>query len=98
MDNTEKRKPPNAGKGRGIGAKNKTTKAIKDMIEGALSDVGGRDYLARQAEANPAAFMSLVSKILPKDVNHGGQPGNPIEIAAKISEVVLRPLDKTDAS
>jgi len=72
-------KPSNAGKGRGKGNLNKTTAAIKDMIEGALQDVGGRAYLARQAEENPSAFMGLLGKILPKDVNLGGQPNNPVK-------------------
>lgn len=54
--------------GRAKGTPNKSTKAIKDMIEGALSDVGGRKYLAQQAIENPAAFMTLVGKILPKDL------------------------------
>ena len=35
------------------------------MILGALSDVGGRDYLARQAMENPGPFMTLVGKVLP---------------------------------
>lgn len=35
------------------------------MILGALSDVGGRDYLAEQARANPVAFLGLVGKVLP---------------------------------
>lgn len=86
------------GGGSRKGIPNKATASIKEMIEGALSEAGGKDYLVQQARDNPAAFMSLVAKILPRDVNHGGQPGNPIEIAARITEVVLRPLDKTDAS
>ena len=51
------------------GKPNKVTAAVKDMILGALSDAGGQAYLARQAEANPAAFMTLVGKVLPLDVN-----------------------------
>lgn len=39
------------------------------MIEGALADAGGQDYLTKQAEENPAAFLGLVGKLLPKDVN-----------------------------
>lgn len=39
------------------------------MIEGALADAGGRTYLAQQAAENPAAFMNLVGKLLPKDIN-----------------------------
>ena len=44
---------------------NKSTKALKDMILGALSKAGGEDYLKRQAEANPGPFMALVGKVLP---------------------------------
>ena len=60
--------PPNAGKGRGKGNKNKLTLQVKEMIEGALEDAGGREYLLRQAKENPVAFMGLVGKIIPKDL------------------------------
>jgi hypothetical protein len=53
------------------GVPNKTTVAVKDMILEALSSVGGAAYLARQAEENPPAFMTLVGKLVPLDVkNH----------------------------
>jgi hypothetical protein len=39
------------------------------MIEGALTDAGGRAYLARQADENPSAFLSLLGKVLPRNVN-----------------------------
>lgn len=58
----------NRGKGRPKGAKNKTTKALKDMILGALEDAGGQSYLVEQAEANPGAFMTLIGKVLPMDI------------------------------
>jgi len=74
------RKPCNAGKGRGKGNLNKNTAAIKDMIDQALREAGGVEYLKRQALENPAAFMGLLGKILPKDINVGGQSGNPIII------------------
>ena len=88
--------PCNAGKGRGKGNKNKINSDIKAMIDGALQDVGGRAYLARQARENPAAFMGLIKAILPKDVNLGGQADNPIkyenmsddELDRKIKEVL----------
>lgn len=63
-------KPPNAGKGRPKGVPNKTTAALKDMILGALSNKGGMAYLERQADENPTAFMTLVGKVLPLDVNN----------------------------
>lgn len=63
------------GKGRPKGVLNKNTKALKDMILTALSDAGGVDYLVKQADENPNAFMTLVGKVLPLDVNnkHEGQ-------------------------
>ena len=66
------RKPCNAGKGRGKGNLNKNTAAIKDMIDQALREAGGVEYLKRQALENPAAFMGLLGKILPKDINLTG--------------------------
>lgn len=39
------------------------------MIEGALHAVGGQAYLEKQAKKNPKAFMALVGRILPKDIN-----------------------------
>jgi len=55
--------------GRGKGTVNKVTKELKEMILGALDDAGGQTYLAQQAIENPGAFMSLVGKVLPKDLN-----------------------------
>lgn len=68
MKDTAK-KPPRAGMGRPKGATNKATKELKDMILGALDDAGGQKYLKLQAIENPTAFMGLVGKVLPKDIN-----------------------------
>jgi len=65
-------KPPNAGKGRAKGVPNKITADLKAMILGALSDVGGQAYLARQAEENPGPFMTLIGKVLPLQVTGEG--------------------------
>jgi hypothetical protein len=54
-----------AGPGRPVGSLNKTTKALKDMILGALDRVGGEKYLAKLAIENSSAFASLVGKVLP---------------------------------
>lgn len=69
--------------GRAPGTPNKITAELKDMIRGALDDAGGREYLKRQAIAEPVAFMTLLGKILPKEVTGlggkdlvpGGLPG-----------------------
>lgn len=51
------------------GSPNKYPKALKEMILGALDKAGGEDYLARQANENPSAFLTLVGKVLPMQVN-----------------------------
>ena len=56
-------------RGRPKGSANKATAELKDMILGALADAGGQGYLTEQAVSNPNAFLSLVGKVLPKDVN-----------------------------
>lgn len=58
------------------------------MITGALSAVGGQKYLEQQAVENPVAFMTLLGKIVPKDVNLGGQPENPVNHNMSISPVL----------
>ena len=58
-------RPPAAGKGRVKGTPNKVTKALKEMILGALDDAGGQKYLSEQAGKNPAAFLGLIGKVLP---------------------------------
>jgi hypothetical protein len=58
--------------GRAAGVPNKVNKELKDMIAGALDKAGGEDYLYRQALENPNAFLTLVGKILPKDVALSG--------------------------
>lgn len=54
--------------GRVAGTPNKNTAAIKDMIATALDKVGGVEYLVHQAEENPNAFMTLVGKVIPTQV------------------------------
>lgn len=47
----------------------KVTKDIKWQTLIALDMVGGAKYLARQAEKNPSAFLALLGKILPTQIN-----------------------------
>jgi hypothetical protein len=61
-----------AGPGRPKGSPNKTTAAVKDMILQALGNKGGVKYLEEQADKNPTAFLSLVGKVIPLDVNASG--------------------------
>lgn len=60
-------KPKTGGRKKGV--TNKVNAEVKELIRGALDDVGGQAYLVEQAKANPIAFMALIGKILPKDIN-----------------------------
>jgi hypothetical protein len=66
------------GSGRKPGVPNKINADLKEMILGALSDVGGRDYLALRAKDTPAAFLTLVGKVLPMQL--AGEGGGPVTI------------------
>jgi len=67
--------------GRQKGSTNKTTAELKEMILGALSEVGGQAYLVQQALDNPNAFMTLVGKVVPRDINAA------VEAAASITVI-----------
>ena len=75
MSKVEPSRPKTGGRVKGT--PNKVTGALKDMILTALSNKGGVAYLERQADANPTAFMTLVGKVLPLQVNaeHSGDIG-----------------------
>lgn len=62
----------NAGKGRPKGSPNKLTADVKAMILAALDKAGGIEYLVKQSEENPTAFLTLVGKVLPLSI--GGDP------------------------
>lgn len=73
-----KAKPANRGQfsgkpgpGRPKGGSNAQTIQLKDMILQALHGEGGVRYLRKQAKQNPAAFMALISKVLPLDIGAG---------------------------
>lgn len=65
-------------RGRPKGSPNKTTAAVKDMILQALNEAhedGAIAYLKEQATKNPTAFLSLVGKVIPLDVNNNHSGG-----------------------
>ena len=70
--------------GRKKGTPNKENKALKEMILGALSQVGGQEYLAEQAQINPGAFMQLIGKVLPTELKHGGDVGISVTITTGV--------------
>lgn len=76
----------NRGKGRKKGVPNKATKALKDMILGALDDAGGQAYLSAQASENPSAFLALIGKVLPSEIKAelGGPNGSPVNLSVNV--------------
>lgn len=67
--------------GRVAGTPNKINAELKDMIRGALDKAGGQDYLYQQALENPQAFLTLLGKILPKDVTLSGDVMKPLIVS-----------------
>ena len=70
---TQFKKGNGGGPGRPKGAKNKLAKAyLKDLHEVYLE--GGKEALEQVKEERPEGFLSLVARLLPKDldVKHSG--------------------------
>lgn len=85
------------GGGSRKGIPNKVNKELKDMILGALSDAGGQDYLMRQANENPSAFLSLVAKVLPKEATHtieGGEKPIHVDVTHAPADAYLKMIGK----
>ena len=66
------------GPGRPKGSTNKLTADIKSMILGALAKKGGQKWLEAQMDANPNAFMTLLGKVIPTQVQ--GDPDSPLQL------------------
>ena len=62
--------------GRRAGTANKITKALREMILQALDEAGGVKYLVTLANETPAAFASLLGKVLPTTIT--GDPSAPV--------------------
>ncbi len=89
--------PMRPGPGRPKGSVNKTTALLKEAILKAAEAAGGggdeglTNYLTAQAKDTPTAFLSLLGKVLPLQVQ--GDEDNPVQHIVKIERVVVRPSD-----
>ena len=54
--------------GRQKGTPNKFTASVRDAVEAAFNAAGGAEYLVQQAHENPVAFMTLLGKVLPREI------------------------------
>jgi len=77
--------------GRIAGTPNKVTADLRDMILGALEDAGGQAYLHARAIDTPAAFMTLVGKVLPTKLEGAGTDGTIIVKIVKHTDVDTEP-------
>ena len=75
--------------GRQAGTPNKLSADVRVMVLAALNRAGGEDYLVQQAIANPAAFLTLIGKVLPTRLS--GDPDNPVRAVARIEYVIVDP-------
>lgn len=55
--------------GRQKGTPNRVTATVKEALQAAFDEVGGKDYLVRIASEEPKAFCALIGKVIPQDIN-----------------------------
>lgn len=65
---------PRPNSGRPKGSLDKGNALIREMIVEALHGVGGVAYLQEKAESHPQAFLSLIGKVMPVQVEGGDKP------------------------
>ena len=65
------------GAGRPKGAVDKGNALIRELIVNALDDLGGVEYLKSTAMSHPAAFLSLLGKVMPVQLEGAG--GGPVK-------------------
>jgi hypothetical protein len=87
--------------GRPKGAQNKTTTTIRDAVMQAFTHVGGWTYLAKLAEgtqSDRAAFVGLLNKVLPTQINANVEGGIKLELswlgARQIGTTAAQPVEE----
>lgn len=70
------------GAGRPKGSLDKGNALIREMIAQALDEVGGVQYLADKARSHPPAFLALVGKVMPVQIEGGD---NPVKHSIKVT-------------
>lgn len=73
------------GAGRPKGSLDKGNAMIREMIVDALDGVGGVEYLQKTALSHPAAFLSLIGKVMPIQI--AGDPENPLKMVHRVELV-----------
>jgi hypothetical protein len=76
------------GAGRPKGSLDKGNALIREMIVEALDEAGGVEYLQGVARSHPAAFLSLIGKVMPIQVT--GEGGGPVQYQ-RIERTIVDP-------
>ena len=91
------------GKGRPKGSPNRTTALLKDAILKAAEQAGNKlgkeglvSYLEAQATESPAAFLSLLGKVLPMQVC--GDSENPLKLSHTVEVIFVHAKDGRPAT
>lgn len=90
-----RKRPPAAGMGRKKGVPNRLTASVKQMILGALDDLGGQQWLVESAKQDPKAFMSLLGRILPSEIQMDANVMHR-EMPTVIRRVIVDPAHGTE--
>lgn len=69
-------KPGERRGGRQKGTPNKLTKTVKEAIEVAFDEIGGPAYLVKMSKEQPTAFLTLLGKIIPTQLQHTSPDGS----------------------
>ena len=81
--------------GRQKGTPNRITADVRAMILDVVDKLGGAERMLEWVKADPrnelAFWTQVVPKVLPKDINVGGQPGNPLNLGIKVTFVSPKP-------
>lgn len=78
-------KPGERRGGRKKGTPNKIPHTVKQAIERAFIELGGHEYLVEQGKNNPTAFLTLLGKVMPTQINANV---NTRELPASVNEFV----------
>lgn len=73
------------GPGRPKGSPNKITASIKQALTDAFDNLGGVPSLVKWGKENQTEFYKLWSKLVPQDVQVGGEGGGPLQVTVRIA-------------
>lgn len=80
--------------GKPKGAVTKSSALIREMVAQALDKTGGIEYLMRVSDSHPAAFLALVGKVIPVQLQNADD--QPFRTLTRIELVPMAGNDTQD--